>query len=269
MPTICTSTTTSADTSTATGTVTFISYDAAVSEGKQIVAKLEVAQRGQLRLGELADKLEPKYGDRTMAKYANELGISKCTLDRYRTVWRAWEGKLAPGPNSIPSYAVCRELAKHDKREAIVRENPAITKSEARKLMRDYKHDEKENASLKQTAEQAEAAWLQETRKWFRDLCVIANKANRAADFVDGCTFKQQQRLLQVVEFDLLKDVRKGGDGLHKVCDCLQELLEEAEADEEHHAEADEREDGAEADEAKAPAHRANGKEHPAQVGDE
>ena len=76
-----------------------IPYDDAVAEGKEIVAKVEAAERGWLRLGELADQIEPKYKDRTQAKLAAEIGVAKCTLDRYRTVYRSWEGKLAPGPN--------------------------------------------------------------------------------------------------------------------------------------------------------------------------
>ena len=49
-------------------------------EGKEILAKIEEAKRGQLRLGELADKLETQYGDRTLAKYAEALDIASCTL---------------------------------------------------------------------------------------------------------------------------------------------------------------------------------------------
>ena len=99
----------SADTTALTDKIPF---DDAVSEGKEIVAQIEVAERGQLRLGELADRLEPRYKDRTLAKFAAEIGVAKCTLDRYRTVYRAWAEKLAPGPNLV-SYAVLRELATH------------------------------------------------------------------------------------------------------------------------------------------------------------
>lgn len=124
-----------------------IGYDTAVREGKEIVLEIEAAERGQLRLGELADNLEPKYGDRTLAKFAAEIGVgSKCTLDRYRTVYRAWAGKLAPGPNLVPQYAVLRELATHPEREQIIRQNPNLTKREARDKMRALKRNEKEKA---------------------------------------------------------------------------------------------------------------------------
>src|SRR6516162_5690696 len=114
-----------------------IPYDKAVREGQAILAEIEVAERGQLRLGELAHKLEKKYGDRTLAKFAAEIGVAKCTLDRYQTVYRAWEGKLAPGPIST-SYAVLRELATHPDREQIIRNNPHLTKREAQGLVRKH-----------------------------------------------------------------------------------------------------------------------------------
>src|SRR5262249_48607761 len=81
------------DTSAPTDT---IGFHEAVIEGTGILKQIDAAERGKLRLGELVAKVEKKYGDRTLAKFAEELGIAKCTLDRYQTVYRAWEGKLAP-----------------------------------------------------------------------------------------------------------------------------------------------------------------------------
>jgi hypothetical protein len=104
----------SADTSSPTVTIgaDIIPFDAAVREGQEIVLKIEAAEKGQLRLGELADNLKTHYDDRTIAKFAAEIGVAKCTVDRYRTVYRQWKDKLAPGPNlDPPSYAVLRELA--------------------------------------------------------------------------------------------------------------------------------------------------------------
>jgi 2-oxoglutarate dehydrogenase complex dehydrogenase (E1) component-like enzyme len=37
-----------------------IAFDDAVREGRNIIATIEDAERGQLRLGELTDKLEPR-----------------------------------------------------------------------------------------------------------------------------------------------------------------------------------------------------------------
>jgi hypothetical protein len=61
-----------------------IPYEEAVDEGKDIVTKMDGEQRRyQMRLGELADKVETKYADRTVAKFAKEIGVATCTLKRY------------------------------------------------------------------------------------------------------------------------------------------------------------------------------------------
>src|SRR5262245_41433458 len=98
----------SADTSTPTDPIPF---DDAVREGKKILAD---ADRGQWRLGELAHNVEKKYGEQKLAKFADAIGVAPCTLARYRDVYRAYEEYediCAPGRESIPSYAVLRELA--------------------------------------------------------------------------------------------------------------------------------------------------------------
>src|SRR5262245_55893640 len=84
-----------------------IPYDEVVAEYKEIIKN---QRRDQMRQGELADKVELKYGDRTLAKLAKDLGVSRCTLERQRSVYRAWDGIQAPGP---VSYAVLRELQNH------------------------------------------------------------------------------------------------------------------------------------------------------------
>ena len=207
-----------AATSTPTDT---IPYDDAVSEGKEIVAKIGDAERGQLRLGELADNLEPKYKDRTLATYAKEIDVAKCTLDRYRTVYRAWAGKLAPGPNSV-SYAVLRELSTHPEREQIIRENPNLTKREAHDLMRKQVYAAEEKRKQDQ-----EDDWLKHSRKWFKDFVALANEAIRAAGVVAECTPEQLDTLLQAVEPGLLMYLRGGGRCLFNVANQLAELLGE------------------------------------------
>ena len=197
-----------------------IPFAAAVSEGKEIVAKLEDAERGQLRLGELADNVEPKYGDRTMAKFAAEIGVgSKCTLDRYRTVYRAWAGKLAPGPNSV-SYAVLRELATHPDRKQIIRENPNLTKREAHDLMRKQVYAAEEKRKQDQ-----EDDWLKHSRKWFKDLVALANEAARAADVPNQCTPDQLENLLKAVDPRMLMFMHAGGRALFNLANHLAELL--------------------------------------------
>ena len=200
-----------------------IPYDKAVREGQAILAKIDDAERGQLRLGELAHKLEKKYGDRTLAKFAAEIGIAKCTLDRYQTVYRAWEEKLAPGPIST-SYAVLRELQTHPDRAQIIRKNPNLTKREAHERMRELKGTAKDEREREQ---EQEDEWLKHDRKWFKDLVAIANEAARAAGVLDEYTPEQLDKLRQAVDPKLLMYVRGGGRMLFRVANRLAELLGE------------------------------------------
>jgi hypothetical protein len=208
----------SADTS---GPTDIIPYDKAVREGQEIVLEIEVAERGQLRLGELAHKLEKKYGDRTLAKFAAEIGVAKCTLDRYQTVYRAWEGKLAPGPIST-SYAVLRELATHPDREQIIRKNPNLTKREALALRR-------KDAKQKQQKEEEDEwdEWLKHNRKWFKELVAVAHRVVNVAGGIDldECTPEQLENLKRAVEPTALMSVLGAGRRLSRVAKRLAELL--------------------------------------------
>jgi hypothetical protein len=199
-----------------------INYDAAVTEGKAIVAKIEEAERGQLRLGELADMVETRYSDRTLAKFAVDLGVAKCTLDRYRTVYRAWKDILAPGAK-IPPYTVLRELATHPDRAEIIEKDPAITKREACQLVRREKATAEEDQQEKQ-----ESGWLKQNRKWFKDLVTQASEVSRIATTVDldACTTKQLEDLRDAIEPNLLRQVRSAGLLLRETADRLAEICE-------------------------------------------
>jgi hypothetical protein len=117
-----------------------IPYEEAVSEGKEIINKIEASQDRKMRLGELADRIQPLYKDKTLAKFAKAIGIAPCTLARCRSVYRAWygedaaayearTGKKAPAPES---YSVAQELQTLPDRFEIIEENPTITKYFAR-----------------------------------------------------------------------------------------------------------------------------------------
>ena len=80
-----------------------IAWNDAVDEGKRILAKIDEAERsqleaerGQLGLGELADKVQPKYGQQTLAKFAEVLGVKASKLEGCRRVWRKWDGDGKP-----------------------------------------------------------------------------------------------------------------------------------------------------------------------------
>jgi hypothetical protein len=149
-------------------------YEDAVQEAQKILKQFD---SGQMRLGELADKLEPRYGDNTLKRFAAEIGIAVCTVERYRDVYRAWKEIPAPG-RELMSYSVARELAAHPDRAGIIERNPSITKRQALELMRGHRETSPATAAT-QTAEEAEQ---EETIKWQSDL---EGRARRSIDHAD------------------------------------------------------------------------------------
>jgi hypothetical protein len=144
----------SADTSATADIIVCIRWETAVRECKEIIAN---QQRDQLRLGELAANVEKKYGDKTLAKLAEEIGIAACTLERHQSVYNAWKDeKPAPGP---VSYAVLRALQDHPDRFNIVRENPNMTQAQALQKMREFK------GTAKEKQQQQEDEWLRDNRR--------------------------------------------------------------------------------------------------------
>ena len=107
-------------------------YLAMVAEAKRID---QTADKGQMRLAQIAAQVETKYGEETLKQFAKDTGIALCTLQRRRSVWRAWEKEAA----SPKCYSVAEALQAHPERGRIIQEQPDITTREARKLMREWK----------------------------------------------------------------------------------------------------------------------------------
>jgi hypothetical protein len=121
-----------------------IDYDDAVREGKQIIGEQKAAHDKNMRLGELAHGVEKHYGEHALKKYAEDIGAT-ChrTLGRYRSVYRAWMD--APKEAAPPSFAVAQDLQDHPDRFEIVRREPNITSSAARKYMKAYRNEHPED----------------------------------------------------------------------------------------------------------------------------
>jgi hypothetical protein len=116
-----------------------IPFDEAVRRGKDLKTKRAALHEAealiQWQLGELADKVEPKYGGETLAELAKELGEETASLKRNRSFYRAWKPNGATWPQSV-TYSVLRELATHPDREQLLRDNPEMTVREAQALRR-------------------------------------------------------------------------------------------------------------------------------------
>jgi hypothetical protein len=144
-----------------------INFDKAVAKGKELVAKLKTQDKvvhiTEMELGELADRLETKYGDKTLERFAKDIGIGAARLKRCRSVYRAWKGKEAPGA----PFAVAKELEAHPLRDEIIRERPNLTKRQARSIMRAHRQ-----------AHEDELDWrIKESRRWFAGVVKRAQQA--------------------------------------------------------------------------------------------
>jgi hypothetical protein len=197
-----------------------VPWDVAVAEGKRIVAAIiaadEEQHRRQMRLGELADTVERKYGDDTFVKFAKEVGTVVCTLERHRDVWRAWRG--APGRvlEVVRSkYAVARELATHPRRVEIITENPAITKAKAVEVMREHRRDEA-------VADPIGHRRL-EKKEWWDAILKLANKAVGKAAEICGDDYA----ILRggVVDPKRITEIKDAGNALLKLKDELEALF--------------------------------------------
>jgi hypothetical protein len=193
-------------------------YKAAVSEGKDIVKRMDADWK---RLGELADRVEKRYGESRLEQFARDIGAVACTLGRRRSTYRAW----ADAPNEAPapeSYAVAQALQAHPDRFEIVKNRPNITKREAVKIMRAYNKDA--------AAPKGGRDWLRDhTRRWFNGLLDLSNKIVReAGGAVSGSIeppLKQIWR--EVIDPELLPTLRDAGEILIQLHDLANRIHHE------------------------------------------
>jgi hypothetical protein len=226
-----------------------IPWKDAVREGKEILAR---EREDKLRLGEIADKVEPKYRKETLAKLAEALGISKSTLNHCRTTYRAWEGILPPGAKSTP-YAVLEVLATVDDREALITADPKMSKrraevhrvvknhpqrdeilsdpaltcaTKARKLMSEY------DAGGAKRAEVQGLDWLTDKSKgWLNKLAARNTDITGDAQTRNQPLTREQLHALVVALAaapSLPEEMRKASDELREQADWFDSLKDEA-----------------------------------------
>jgi hypothetical protein len=189
---------------------TEIKYDEkAVAEGKLLVKAL---QSNEMKLGELADRLQPRYGDKTLARFAKEIGLPVATLNRCRSVYRAWKGIEEPAPNN---FGVKQALQGHPLRAEIVKNNPNLTRREARTFMQDYKkaHGQDED-------------WeVIESRRWWaqreQDALVLVKNGRPAQKHLDPAILRQA---LDNPD-QLLATLRAGGNASLALADMVEQAL--------------------------------------------
>jgi len=108
-----------------------VPYDEGVVEGKKIMTEIEDRN---WRLGDLANHVEPKYGENTLVRFAQDIGVPFNTLRNWRKIVKAWQEYDRPR-----SFCIAADLVTLPNRAEIVRDNPNISSSAARKLAKEYR----------------------------------------------------------------------------------------------------------------------------------
>jgi hypothetical protein len=216
----------------------------AMAKGKRLAATLKSGDAAEMELGELADRLQPKYGDNTLARFAKAIGLPFERLNRCRSVYRAYQGIEIQAP--APNFAVLQELAGHPNREQIIRERPDLTKREARTLMRDYRlgqgeedqpHGQEQDQAQEQGQEQdhwqdqirhlePQLRWkVIEARHW---LDAAKKHAQEAAKYGHPAEQHLDPEVLRHAVGDkdtLLATLRAGAKGLNTLADKVESAL--------------------------------------------
>jgi hypothetical protein len=178
----------------------------AVMEGKAIVAKID---DDWWRLAELADRITTKYGEKTLSKYAAEIGAVACTLERRLSTYRRWNEIPAAPPES---YAVAQALQAHPNRAEIIQANPNITTAEARDKMREWRG-----------GGEVEVHQDQDWKRWFAKLVVAAQDIVAEVN-ISAMTPESRRILLSAVEPKLLPTLRDAGEALIQLADKLDQI---------------------------------------------
>jgi hypothetical protein len=111
-----------------------IPYDEAVERGRNLVL---VMKDSLFELGRITDRLEPKYGDSTLQRFAEEIGIDYGTLKSYRTTHKAWKDKSV----RPKSFSVAKALNPHPRKAEIIQEKPDISVNDAVKEVETWKQE--------------------------------------------------------------------------------------------------------------------------------
>lgn len=107
-----------------------IPYAKGVAEAKRIVASIA---KNMWRLAEITAKLEPKYGDKTLERFAKDVGLTLRTLRKYRQTYLRF-GSSKGG--CAPHFSILEKLVSVPDAEKIIERHPKLTYRQAKEIAR-------------------------------------------------------------------------------------------------------------------------------------
>lgn len=128
-----------------------IPYDEAIRQVKVLMAE---AEKIQWKLGQIADRIQPKYGDRTLETFAIDLGVNYKTLLHYQRVYRAYGAEISERPEI--SFSAAAALATHPDRRQLLLEKPTMTYREAEDVMAALRSEQEDESSEDDSHDEAE-----------------------------------------------------------------------------------------------------------------
>jgi hypothetical protein len=216
---------------TTTPATEIIPFYAGVDEAKIILANMEkVNDFGHQRIGEIADKLETKYNDRTLAEFAKAIGKSPSCVKRWRSVYRAWKDTQigATWPQLKSPYSVLRELQDLPDREQLILDDPKMTVREAIALKR-------ERTDTDKAKDKENDAWLKTFLKGFKEACNRTAEAARWAEGAFKLSNTELDKASQKIQSVLLTNMCRDAKLVIKFCEFVEPFVldEEAEPEQE------------------------------------
>jgi hypothetical protein len=138
-----------------------------IALGKRLVKQHTT---NHVALGELANKIETKYGDGTLEDFAEVIGIAYSTLKNCRHVYRKWKNS----PTKPKNFSVAKVLASYKDKDQYIAVWPNATEKEARAHVRAAKalaRDKKEKEMLDAERKGARLGnWTKEAEKLIKNL---------------------------------------------------------------------------------------------------
>lgn len=107
-----------------------LDYDEAV----RVAKSLDSPEGKQWVIGDLADRLEPRYGEHTLQHFAADIGVEVRTVQKYRKTVRAYSPEKRLRSRN---WSVAHELANEDDREELIEKD--LTMREARQIVAERK----------------------------------------------------------------------------------------------------------------------------------